>query len=131
LAQKPKVRLRHIYPWHSCQDDGFTCGPCAGICVVVPIAMGTMPDSSELAGGISWVKLIPDDTSHTVAFIPEDLPMDPGTGTVIVDDTLQTTPGVAAFLGYSTVKLLKGTYTVDYSKGDKYGRIIVPAVLVH
>jgi hypothetical protein len=90
-----------------------------------------IPDSSQIASGISQVKLIPNDSSKTVIFIPVDLPMDPGTGTVIVDDTVRTTPGLAAYLGYSSVKLIGGTYTVDYSHGERYGRIVLPAVLVH
>ena len=87
-----------------------------------------MPTSAELADGIGRVKLIPG--SGKVTFIPEDLPMDPGTGRVIFDDVLKADNDVASSLGYTKVELHAGTYTVNYGMGDPFGRIEIPATLV-
>jgi len=65
-----------------------------------------------------------------VVLAPMDLPMDPGTGKVIIDHQWAMGQDVASMLGYSAVKLWPGTYDVDYSKGDRFGRIVVPADLL-
>lgn len=67
---------------------------------------------------------------NDVIIVPMDLPMDPGTGEVILDDDFFLEADVAERLGYESVELQGGTYGVDYSANDPYGRLKVPAELV-
>lgn len=123
----PKVRFRYIYEFiEGC--SGGECGACVGICVFWPVSLGGLPTSSELQNGIGRAKLTV--VTNSIELVPLDLPMDPGTGNVIFDDSLHTESSVAAMLGFSKVSLLPGTYSVDYSLGDRYGRTIIPAHMV-
>lgn len=123
----PRVKFKYHYDGMG-NCGGGTCGSCIGVCVYAPLSLGFMPTSGELAQGIGRVGL--KVIGSNVEFTPMDLPMDPGTGKVILDDVLETSAEVAAHLGYTKVDLASGTYTVDYSGGATYGRILVPATLV-
>jgi len=126
-AEKPRFRAKHHYGGLG-NCDGGICGRCIGICAYVEFTIGGEPTPEELAEGVSRVELVVD--GRDVLFTPIDLPMDPGTGKALLADVLRADPDVASYLGYSRVELAAGTYEVDYSNGDRYGRIRVPATLV-
>lgn len=123
----PRVKFKHHYDgMGSC--SGGDCGRCIGICIYAPLSLGLMPNSTELSQGIGRVQV--KVIGSNVEFMPLDQPMDPGTGSALLSDTLETSFDVAVSLGYSKVQLMPGSYTVNYGGGSTYGRILVPATLV-
>lgn len=123
----PRVRFRYNYEFiNGC--SGGECGGCVGVCVFWPVRLGPAPKDVELRDGIGRAQLVIE--GGMVVLAPMDLPMDPGTGKVIIDHQWTMVQDVASMLGYSAVELWPGTYDVDHSKGDRFGRIVVPADLL-
>ena len=109
--------------------SGSDCGNCIGFCVRVESRRITRPlTPAELADGYNYVNMSVVSGGSKVKISPEGS-ADNGDGKTRINSDWNVSTEAADMLGYKSIKIKAGTYTIDYSTLT-YGSILMDAVVV-
>jgi hypothetical protein len=97
-------------------DGSRVCGECFGICIFFGFTEPQILNSDELeAGGAhATIKIT---SPSTLYFLCKDR-FDNGNGTVTITDDFYIETSVCKKLNCNSIKVLAGTYTIDYSNSE-------------
>ena len=120
---KPKVRFRWSGIFGSNCDTGQDCGSCIGFCVIFRARSASDAANEHAQNEIGDLALKVISKSQIMGIPSQSC--DNGNGTVTLTDDLIVDNSFSSILGKTNVKLLKGTYTIDYSNTSyTFGKII-------
>jgi hypothetical protein len=112
---------------HPCgKDEGCYCTGSKGICLLInPEKTDEEPSSMPAGHGLGQWEVLPGGSTMAISILNDYEQLTSSDFTVISNITLSTE--TAGNLGYNTVVIKQGVYTVDYSEFS-HGRVIVDII---
>lgn len=111
---------------HPCGGDGCYCEGDKGICLIIdPQPISAAPGSLQTGEGYGDWTVLPGAKQMSI-IVRDDYELNQNT-TFKVDADLALNADVSDHLGYRSVTILSGNYSVDYSK-HQHGEILVNVI---